>query len=178
MSEPHWEKVHEDDLLRCQGVTPQGQCYNKAVEHSQFCPAHGGNRGAQTQQKKEMRNYRLAKFKNRLIELGENEQVMNLRDEIAILRVIIEEKWNQAGDAHELMLMSGPLGDLIMKVEKLVSSANRLESKLGGLLDRAKVVQFANSIVQVIGKYVTDENQLDAISEEILKSLQEVERGD
>lgn len=169
-----WEKVDKDDPRRCQGVKPlEGQCSNKAVEGSNFCPAHGGNRGAQKQVKKELRNYRLAQFKSRLDELGNNDNMINLRDEIAILRILIEEKMNMCKDTHDLILMSGPLSDLIMKVEKIVTSCNRLESKLGGLLDRTKILQFAQTIVQIIGKYVKDEESLDKIAEEIFTTLKE-----
>jgi len=176
MPEPNWERVDKDDPHRCQGVCPtKGQCINKANDNSDFCPAHGGNRGEQTAKKQEMRNYRLARFKSRLIELGNSDGVMNLRDEIAILRILIEEKLNRATDTHSLILMSGPLSDLVVKVEKLVTSANRLESRLGGLLDRAKIVQFAQSIVQIIGKHITDEDQLETISADILKTLEGIE---
>jgi len=167
-----WEKVDKDDPRRCQGVKPlEGQCSNKAVEGSNFCPAHGGNKGAEALVKKELRNYRLAQFRSRLVELGDNENIINLRDEIAILRYLIEEKMNMCKNSHDLILMSGPLSDLVMKVEKLVNSCNRLESKLGGLLDRAKVLQFAQTIVQIISKYIKDEEALDAVAEEILTTL-------
>lgn len=169
-----WEKVDKDDPRRCQGVKPlEGQCSNKAMDGSDFCPAHGGNKGHEAAKRKELRNYRLAQFKSRLIELGDNENIIGLRDEVAILRILIEEKINMCKSSHELILMSGPLSDLIMKVEKLVTSCNRLESKLGGLLDKAKVLQFAQTIVQIISKYVKDEEELDAISEEILNTIKE-----
>jgi len=60
-----------------------------------------------------------------------------------------------------------------MKVEKLVTSCNRLESKLGGLLDRSKVLQFAQTIVQIIGKYIKDEDALDTVANEILTTLKD-----
>ena len=166
-----WTKVNEDDPRRCQGVNSRGQCTNKAMDNSDFCPAHGGNRGRDTAKKKELRNYRLAKFNSRLVELGNSDGVISLRDEIAVLRMMIEEKLNSCVDTHQLMMMSGPLSDLIMKVEKLVTSANRLESKLGSLLDKAKVLQFAQMIVQIIGQHVTDEEILETIAEEILSAL-------
>lgn len=168
-----WEKVDKDDPRRCQGVKPfHGQCTNKAMDGSSFCPAHGGNKGAEKAKREELRNYRLAKFKSRLIELGDSDNIIGLRDEIAILRMLIEEKINVCEDTHELMLMSGPLGDLVMKVEKLVTSCNRLESKLGSLLDRTKILQFAQSIIQIIAKYIDDESTLDSVAEEILTALQ------
>lgn len=167
-----WEKVDKDDPRRCQGVNVHGQCTNKAMDGSDFCPAHGGNKGAEAAKRKEMRNYRLARFKSRLVELGDSDNIMGLRDEVAILRMLIEEKINQCDDNHALMLMSGPLSDLIMKVEKLVTSCNRLESRLGNLLDRTKVLQSAQIIIQIISKYIDDEQILDSIADEIASTLQ------
>ncbi len=169
-----WERADDEDLDRCQAIAGGGQCNLRAVPGSKFCPAHGGNRAFLANKKEEMRNYRLSKFKKRLMELGNSDNVTSLRDEVAILRIMIEEKINSCEDAHDLMLISSPLSDLIMKVEKVVVSCNKLESKLGNLLDRTKALQFAQIIVQIIGNYVTDEEQLDKISSEILQALNDV----
>lgn len=176
--EPKWERADDEDLDRCTAVAGGGQCNLRAVPGSKFCPAHGGNKAFHAIKKQEMRNYRLSKskarFQQRLIQLGNNDNITSLRDEIAILRIMIEERINSCADAQELMMISSPLSDLIMKVEKVVVSCNKLESKLGNLLDRTKAVQFAQIIVQIIGNYITDEEQLDKISDEILQALDDV----
>lgn len=175
MFEPKWERADDEDLDRCQAISGGGQCNLRAVENSKFCPAHGGNQALKAEENRELRNYRLNKWKaRRAAELGNSDNVTNLRDEIAILRILIEERFNQCNDAQSLLLMSSPLSDLIMKVEKIVVSCNKLESKLGNLLDRTKALQFAQVIVQIIGNYVKDEETLDKMSEEILQALDNV----
>lgn len=170
-----WERVDPEDPRRCQGVTHQGQCINKAVENSKFCPAHGGNKAFEANKVQELRNYRLDKFKAREVQrLGNSEGISSLKDEIGILRMLIEERLNQCNDAHDLMMMSGPLADLIMKVEKVVVSCNKLELRLGNLLDRSKILQLAQIIVQIINNYITDETTLDAISDDILNALNSI----
>jgi len=169
-----WERVNEDDPERCQGVGVHGQCINRAVGGGKFCMAHGGNRAVDNQKKEELRNYRLSKFKARIGELGNSDNITSLKDEVAILRILIEEKINSCADNFELMMASGPLSDLIMKVEKVVVSCNRLESRLGNLLDRTKISQFANIIVQIIGDNISDESTLETISDEILQALKEL----
>ncbi len=167
-----WEKVDKDDPLRCQGVNIHGQCTNKALKGSDFCPAHGGNKGVEAAKRKEMRNYRLAQFQSRVSEFSDSDHIIGLREEIGILRLLMEEKLNSCTDAHELLLMSGPLSDLAMKIDKIVSNCNRLESKLGGLLDREKILESARTIIQIISKHIKDDETLDAIAEEILTSLE------
>lgn len=173
MFTPKWERVGADSPERCQHIIPQsGQCSNKVVESSKYCPAHGGNRGFQSAEKAGLRNYRLSKYKVRIQELGNSDAILSLRDEIGILRILIEEKINQCSGEGELLLMSGPLTDLIMKVDKIVTSCHRLEAKLGNLLDRSKVLQFAQTVVAIVSKYVT-EDELEKVAAEISNSLEQ-----
>lgn len=176
--EAKWERIKdEDDPRRCQYIKPsQGQCYNVRVEHSQYCPAHGGNKAFDAAKRKQLRNYRLSKFHQRIQELGDSDGVISLRDEVAILRILIEEKINRCDSDHDMILMSGPLSDLIMKVEKVVSSCNRLESKLGEHLNKTKVLQYAQMIVQIIAKHVDDDKVIEAINEDIFESLQDLSK--
>ena len=176
--EAKWGKIKdEDDPRRCQYIRPtQGQCSNVQVEHSQYCPAHGGNKAFEAAKKVELRNYRLNKFHKRIQELGNSDVIMSLREEIALLRILIEEKVNRCDSELDLILMSGPLSDLVMKVEKVVSSCNRLESKLGDHLDRTKVLQYAQIIVQIIAKHVDSNEVVEAINEDIFTALQDLSK--
>lgn len=164
-----------NDPRRCQHVIPtQGQCMLISVEGSQNCIAHGGNVAAQAKEKQDLRNYRLARFRQRAAELGNSDAILSLKDEIGILRLLVEERLNRCKDVNELMLMSGPLSDLMMKIEKVVVSCNRLEGRLGNLLDRTKVMEFGQMIVQIISNYIHDEKTLDQVSEDIAKALGEI----
>ena len=166
-----FERVEADDPNRCQHIIPTiGQCLNKACEGSKYCPAHGGNKGFQAQQKKNLRNYRLNKFKIRVNELSDSDVILSLKEEIGILRLLMEEKINCCQDEHDLILMAGPLSDLAMKVEKVVTSCNRLDSKLDNLLSKEKILQFAQTVVAIIGKYV-DEEIIEKISDDIMEAL-------
>ncbi len=169
-----FEHVDEDALNRCQYIQPTcGQCTNKACDGSTYCPAHGGNRGVQIKQKKKLRNYQLNKYKNRIAKKSNSSDILSLRDEIGILRFLIEEKINYCTDKHDLIMISGPLSDLIMKVERMASSCTKLESKLGNFLDKNKIIQLAQTIIKIIAENITDEEVLDTISNQILGILDE-----
>lgn len=162
-----------DDPRRCQGIFAEGQCKHKAEEESNFCAMHGGKKSQESIDNTEMRNYRLTKFKSRVTELSNNANLASLRDEVAILRMMIEEKVNACDDKHQLLLVSGPLSDLIMKCAALVEKCNRLENKLGNFLDRNKITQFAQICVDIISQFVPEEN-LEQAGEQIFKALGEV----
>ena len=173
-----WERItDEDDPRRCQAVIPtRGQCNLVAVEGSSYCPAHGGNTALKAKKKKDMDNFRLnqSKYRNRANELNDSNKIASLRGEIAILRILIEERFNRCSDQQELLLSSGPLSDLIMKSAALVEKCHKLDDKLGNLLDRSKVMQFAQCIVEIISANVTDELVLEKISLGINKSLSDL----
>jgi len=140
------------------------------VPGGQYCLPHGGIRQIEKQKRQEMRNYRLSKYKARAEELGNSTHISSLKDEVAILRILIEEKINFCQDTQQLLLMSGPLSDLIMKCTVIVEKCHKLDAKLGNLLDRERVVIFAQTLIEIIGDYV-EEEQLDEISTKITKSL-------
>lgn len=175
--EAKWERVKDqDDPQRCHGIVGgRSQCINKACTGSNFCPAHGGNRAAQAKERQELKNYRLNKFHQRIAELGSSDEIISLRDEIGILRLLVEEKLNQCNSQTDLLLISGPLSDLIMKLEKIVTSCNRLENRLGNLLDKTKIINFAQFVVSIIGKHIKDEVILESIASEIIKGVTDVQ---
>jgi len=171
--ETTWKRCERpDDPNRCQCVTGHGQCYNLAIEGSRYCGAHGGNKAQDVQTQKNLSGYRLAKYQNRLSEFSDSDKIKSLRDEIGILRILIEERFNYSCKTEtDLLLHSGPLADLVMKVEKLVSSCDRIESKLGLMMDKTQVLQLATEIVEIIGNFVTDEATLTDIATQIAATI-------
>lgn len=168
-----WERVEENDPRRCQAVTKMGQCCNKAVDGSNYCYAHGGNKGIEKQKKKRMDNFRLnqAKYRARAEELQSSSKIASLKDEVAILRILIEERMNRCQNQQELLLSSGPLSDLIMKSAALVEKCHKIDMKLNNLLDRGVVIQFAQVIIEIISKHA-DPDILESISSEINVALE------
>ncbi|KKM77471.1 hypothetical protein LCGC14_1369760 [marine sediment metagenome] len=174
MGDERFIRVKKDDPLRCQANTRSGQCNLKAVPNSKCCIVHGGAMEQKNKERKNLKNYRLAKFQVRAAELGNSNHLTSLTDEVAILRLLIEEMVNSCDDTSELLLRAGPLADLVMKSEKLVSSCHRLDSKLGNLLSKDQVMQFAQLVVEIISNEISDEKVLDIISAQILKALGDI----
>jgi hypothetical protein len=167
-----YQRVEDDDPRRCQAVIPTvGQCHLISFEGSTYCINHGGKSAAQAAEKKVLNNYRIQKYQQRIDEKSQSDQLKSLRDEIAILRMLIEERLNSCRDSHDLMLYSGPIADLVMKVDKVVNSCNRLEVNLGVMLDKTQALQFAAEIVEAVGRHVEDQEALVAISDEITNVL-------
>jgi hypothetical protein len=164
---------------RCEFILKDDkQCGNKVVSGCTRCPMHGANKQLQAAQNKSLKMYRLAKHQQRVSEFADHNKVKGLRDEIAILRTLLEEKWNRCDNEHELLMNCGPIADLVMKIEKLVSSCHRLESSLGGLLDKTRIKQIANemmnSVAERLAEFLADvipEDELKDVSQTILEAI-------
>lgn len=148
------EKVHGGHPLQCQATIKSGQCYNKQSQESQYCEMHGGNKAAQANEKKRIRLYKLNKFQTRVDEFAVNPKVKSLREEIGILRMTLEMLVNRCQDESDLIMFMPKISETIMKIEKLVTSAHKLESQMGQLLDKMAALQLSDSIVKIISNNI------------------------
>lgn len=171
-----WSKTDDPDL-RCDfNLTNGSQCGNLAEPSVSRCPMHGANKQLEATERSSLRLYRLAKFQKRADELTDHAKVKGLREEIAILRILLENKFNQCDDEHQLLLSAGPISDMVMKIEKVVSSCHRLENSLGGLLDKTRIKQIANEMLNSVSTRAkevlsTEDVDEDKISEKLLELI-------
>lgn len=171
MIESKLERVEEYSLERCQGVTGIGQCPYKVSEGSKFCAMHGGNMAAEIKAKESLRVYRLAKWSSRVNEIADHDKIKSLREEIGILRVVLEETINMCNDSAELLLYASRISDTVAKIERLVASCHRLEAATGATLDKQQALQLASVMVEIISRYVTDQEAIDSVSNEIVTAI-------
>jgi len=153
------------DPERCQGTTKLGQCEFKGVKlasggHGAYCMIHGGNQALKNEANAGLRQYRLGRWQAQLERFADSPILKDLRDEIGILRMILEEKILQANTPMELALMAGPISDLVMKVEKLVSSCHKLEGSMGHHLDKAAIIQLAGQMTTIMSMHLKDQPEL------------------
>jgi hypothetical protein len=165
----------DDPNERCIQTVKTGQCPYKKDINTDFCPMHGSNKSVIKQQEEVQRNYRLNRWKKRVNELADNDQVKSLREEIGILRVIMEEMLNKCEDATDLLMYSHRIADTAMKIERLVVSCDKLETKMGMLLSKRAVIQLAGDYVQIINTYIEDPNIIESISEEMIDATKRLE---
>lgn len=163
---------------RCQGMGRGNQCQYFAVEGGTHCMMHGGNKQLQSQRDKSLKNYQLTMWRAQLERHSSSNDIKGLREEIGILRMVMETRLNQCKTDTDLLISSGAIADLVVKIEKLVSSCHRLEGSMGELLDKTSVLQFANVIINIIsdelGNYPEIMNKVaDRILQEVGKIGQE-----
>lgn len=160
-------------LDRCQGITRFGQCEFVAIEGNQFCKYHISSTMSH-REKKNIGVLRINIYRARLEELIEHPEVKSLREELGLLRILLEEELNSCRNATDLMLKSNRIADLIMRIEKIVVSVHKLEKSSGLLLDKSAAIQLAAQFVDIINQEVKDPILIDRIATKLISTIQDL----
>lgn len=159
---------------RCISSNEYNPCPFMKANNTNYCPRHGANKGLQAKAAAIQRNYRLTRWKERVGELADNDSLKSLREEVGILRMILEEMLNQCKDSMDILLYSTKMSDLVMKIDKLVTSTDKLENRMGLLLSKDSILHLASVFVTIINNHVTDPDIIEQISTEMVLATEEV----
>lgn len=156
-----------DPSEQCQSNDSRGQCQNKAVEGSEYCPVHGGRK----QKGKALYELSKTKYMSRIKDLKGHEEAKSLRTEIGILRMMLETKLNGVADDMELMLQQQSISELIVKINTLVSSCHKIETHLSNILTVEDASQLISEISDIIDANIEDTEVKTLIAEQIETAL-------
>lgn len=172
MTDPRYKRVpYPEHPDRCQANAKGEQCNLMKHLSSDYCYIHGGNKAEQKEKNESLKNYRLTQWRARLQRHSSSSEIKNIREEIGILRMLLEERLEQANTPTELMIQSGPIADLVLKIEKCVSSCHRLEGSMGELLDKQAILQFASEVIGIVTNVLSDEVAINSIADQILEVI-------
>ena len=163
-------RVDEDSEFRCQAATKLGQCLNRVVPGSEFCIVHGGKNALDKQKVNARRIYMLEKFQDKVHRHVDHENLKSLREEIAILRMMLETQLNSCKDATDLMLKSSGISRMVSEIEKLVRSCDKLEQTSGSMLDATQAISWVNQIAGIMDTHIDDPDVVRVIADEIMTS--------
>ncbi len=162
----------EKDPRRCEGIIGTGQCIYVRVVGSKFCIAHGGHNAVNAEKSKELRNYKLRQYQERVGELANSTDIKSLREEIGIVRMTLENVLNMCDNENKLLIHSGQITNLVGMIQKLITSCQSMEERNNNLLERKVVIVIADSIVTLIGQYITDPEVLNELGARICESIE------
>lgn len=167
---------YEGHSNQCQATIKTGQCTHLHVPESKYCEIHGGHKAVQAQEKQRIKMYQLNKFQTRVDEFAVNPKVKSLREEIGILRMTLEMLINRCSSETELIMFMPKISETIMKIEKLVTSAHRLESQMGQLLDKMAALQLSDEMVKIISENIQKYTNeiLEIIPEKIKEDVEHI----
>ncbi len=160
-------------MPRCEFTRPDGQCQAEAMPGSKYCTFHG----KVDPEFLKKRQYWLAnaRYRLRYDDLSEHDALKSLRDEVAMARMLLEERFNLIQNESELLAACGQLNTMLLTIERLVAACHKLDSSLGGLLAKPTLLGIAESIVEILLKELKDipghEQIVDKISDQILSVI-------
>jgi hypothetical protein len=94
------------------------------------------------------------RFQTRLAQLGTADEIKSLRDEVAIARLLVEERLNKIKNDQDLFSACGSINALLLTIEKLVSRSHILEQNLGQLYHRSTIIQMMQAFVEIVDEEV------------------------
>jgi len=161
-------------MPRCQHVNRHsGQCPLDALEEDSRCGIHTyADKNAY-----DRRVYHILKHQYRIrhSELSDHEELKSLREELAIARLILEERFNAIKSEVDLLAACGSLNSLLLTIEKLVTSCHKLEQSVGTLLSKPTLLKIANDIVTILLEELAGvpgyEGIVDQISGKIIETI-------
>jgi len=160
--------VEANDPRRCQGISMNGeQCRYRAMDGFDKCVGHGGNGVKAANQ----RIYNVAQWKARIGAHADHREVYNLREDLGVLRILLETQLNACMDDNQLLMRSPAIADLVMRIEKLVPKAAKLEEHFRSLLDINAVANFADTVVSAVVEEIDKFNMTPEDRDKILDRL-------
>lgn len=167
-----WEKcIDPYDKDRCSGIDGNGQCQFKRIPPSKFCPRHGANQALANQEVEKVRNYNLGKWRARIHSFADNPEVKSLREEIGILRMMLETVLGKCQDENDLLIYCGKIQELVRDIDKVVQSCHKLEERTGVLLDKPTILTLSDVLVSLIADHVPDSDALDMIAGKMIEAV-------
>lgn len=160
-------RVAENAANRCEVSHATLQCPYGVIPGTNRCARHTGPFLAPMVRRQEIETYQLGVFQQRVREFATDPKIKSLRDEIGILRLVLEQLFNKCNDAHDLLIASSKIGQLVTQIKDSVIAASKLEAALGQTIDKAQAMQLAESIIAVIVMHVEDPEILELIGRDI-----------
>ena len=166
------ELVLDDaDPTRCQFVDHKfGQCKYVSTEHSDYCIRHGGGMVEDRVKTETTNRYKSELYQTKLDNHNNHANQKSLKDEISLLRLFIEERFSSITNYSQLAVETGPISELIMKVDKVVNSMHKLEKSMGEHLSKTQLTTFAETIIKIISDVLDDQK---SVVDTIVSRIQE-----
>ena len=159
-------------MNKCLHSSTNGSCPLDAIEGSLFCKKHSDD--AQLR-----RNYLLEDKKLRDALEGKlaSSALMSIREELALLRVMIEDRLNLAKTDADKLVAYNQITTWIALTDKLTNSVNRLEKEADQVLSKEALMGVAQAIIGLLSEEIKKvdgyEDVIDAVCVRIVPVIEE-----
>lgn len=169
------KKVLEaSDPNRCQALIAGGanQCWNAAINGTKYCLVHGAAKAAIMQDRAEIYNIRSAMVRAKIEQMSGHPDLLSLHTEVGVLRMLLEDLLNRlTDDPLDMMVQSGPISEMVAKIEKLVVSCDKLERSRNEVVSRKELAEFAATISAIAAEFIGDPAKIGAFMARVVGAL-------
>lgn len=145
------------DPDRCQATRKlHGQCHFKVVPGSKYCALHGGNNAQEAAIRDSIYKFRLAKYQDRFGSLSGSDSIKNLRDEVAILRLLVQKRLDLCSNESDLLMHSTAISRFLNQIQSLAVSCAKVELSLSEVIDSENAVTIVQKLISAIKKHYTE----------------------
>lgn len=118
-------------------------------------------------------------LKQRLVHFSQDELLESVREEVILVRALIEERHSFAKTQAEKIQVFPQIIDATSKLEKLVTSLAKLERQVSQVLDKPTIQKLGRKIVEILTRNLKDipdrETIVDAVAREIAQAVMEAQ---
>lgn len=123
---------------------------------TKFCASHGGGLATYHVKTAAERNYKLTKWHTRVGEFSDSASILDLSEEIGILRMTLEQTLESCKDTNALLMNRPQISMLADKIQTAVTACHKMATSMGALLPREKIIQITGEIIEVLSTELTN----------------------
>lgn len=160
-----------DPENRCQRTGTFGQCSDEKVPGTDFCASHRGKAIA-ARQTTRMYDLAQAELKGLYGQMADREDLLSLRAEVALIRAAIQKFSNLMGQSDTSFESKiNTFNNLLLTAKALIAECVKVEKSAGLTVDRAALLQFAGSVIQICGEEIAETPESQAVLERIASRI-------
>lgn len=177
------EKCSPDDPCRCQAVTPHGQCQYLASEGDELCDFHNHGAARRKSSKQEVERYILDnhELRDRYERQQSDEDYLNLRKDICLLRALMEKRANMLKTDADYMMGTNAVLGIAQRLESMNISLLKLRQASNTMLGVDQLKAVALQIAEILSEELRDvpnqEEIIERIGQRIFEALEEIASG-
>lgn len=153
-------------MAKCTHSGPRGMCPFDALPGLDKCGKHSDSETVTM-------GYRFSDpdLKERLDWHSRDELIESVRQEVVLVRALIEERRNFATTQAEKIQAFPAILDAASKLDRLVTSLARLEKQSGQVLEKAAIQQLGRRIVEILTENLKDIPDRDTIVDRVAREI-------
>jgi transketolase C-terminal domain/subunit len=113
--------------------------------------------------------YQIEKYKDTYERMYRKQDYKSLRDEVALIRMMIQKVMANCDGNDSLLIATSPLiSRMLESTEKLVSSAHKMDVATGKTISEDSLIDFGAEMLALMQEYIPQDNW-ESVSKKVLE---------